>query len=57
MKKISLEQAITFKTSQIIIFTERNKMTCNFFDFDVITASSFCHHDVMTVSSSRDMKK
>ena len=31
--KISLEQAITFKTGQIIIFNKRNKMTCKFFCF------------------------
>ena len=29
--KISLEQAITFKTGQIIIFNKRNKMKCKFF--------------------------
>ena len=62
--KISLEQAITFKTGQIIIINKRNKMTLNFFAFCltfccfyVIAESSFCHHDVITMSLLRDMKK
>ena len=55
--KISLEQAITFKTGQIIIFNKRNKMACKFFASDFITASSFCHHDGMTMSSLEGMKK
>ena len=55
--KISLEQAITFKTGQIIIFNKRNKIRCNFFASDFINASSFCHLDVMTMSSLEDMKK
>ena len=48
INKISLEQAITFKTVHITIFNKRNKMTCNFFASDFIIAPSFCHHDVMT---------
>ena len=52
--KISLEEVTTFKTGQIIIFNKRNKMTCKFFAFHFITASWFCHHVVMTVSSLRD---
>ena len=32
-------------------------MTCKLFDFDFITASSFCHHDIMTMSSLGYMKK
>ena len=55
--KISLEQAITFKTGQIIIFNKRNKMACKFFASDFITASSFCHHDGMTMSSLEGVKK
>ena len=57
MKQISLEQTMTFKTGQIIIFNKRNKTTCKIFTFDVIAASSFCHHDVMTMLSLWDMKK
>ena len=53
----SLEQAITFKTSQIIILNKRNKKKCKFFAFDFITASSYCHHDFPTMSSLIDMKK
>ena len=30
---------------------------CKLFDFDFITASSFCHHDIMTMSSLGYMKK
>ena len=55
--KISLKQAITFKTGQIIIFNKRNKIRCNFFASDFINASSFCHLDVMTMSSLEGMKK
>ena len=55
--KISLEQGITFKTGQIVIFNKINKMTCKCFAFDFITASSFSHHDVMTMSSLWSMKK
>ena len=55
--KISLEQAITPKTGQIIIFNKTNKMKCKFFVSDFITASSFCHHNAMTMSSLESMKK
>ena len=55
--KISQEQAITFKTGQIIIFNKRNKMTCKFFASEFITVSSFCHHDGMTMSFLEGMKK
>ena len=43
----------TSSKHQIIIFNKRNKMTYNFFAFDVISAPSF----VMIMSSLRDMKK
>ena len=56
-KKISFEQAVTFKTGQIIIFNKRKKMTCKCFTSNFITASSFCHHDIMTMSSLEGMKK
>ena len=29
----------------------------NCFVFDVITASSYCHHDAITMSPIKDMKK
>ena len=47
--KINLEQAITFKAGQIIIFNKRNKMMCKYFASYFITASSFSHQDVMTM--------
>ena len=55
--KISSEQAITFKTGQIIIFNKTSKTTCKCFVSDFITASSFCHHDGMTMSSLEGVKK
>ena len=48
-KKINLEQAITFKIGQIIIFNKRNKITCKYFASYFITASSFSHQDIMTI--------
>ena len=47
----------TSSKDQIIVFNKRNKMKYNFFAFDVITVPSFCDHDVMNMSSLRDMKK
>ena len=47
----------TSSKDQIIVFNKINKMTYNFFAFDVITVPSFCDHDVMKMPSLRDMKK
>ena len=55
--KISLEQAITFKTGQILVFNKRHKMTCKLLASDFLTAPSFCHQDVMTMSSLQGTKK
>ena len=48
--KISLEQAITFKTGQILVFNKRHKMTCKllaWLPYCVIILSSRCHDHVI----------
>ena len=57
MKQNQFRTSYNAKSGQIIIFNKINKMTYNFFAFDIISAPLFCQHDIMTMPTLRDMKK